>query len=81
MSETLLKEVIEELWGSFGYGSPEAHAPVLIKMISRGIIQEFLDVRDRIITAMKLRYGEYAKGNKYLENIFKKELEKLEKIT
>ncbi len=43
MSEALLKGVIDSLWASFRYDSPEAHAPILIKMISRGIIQDILN--------------------------------------
>ncbi len=41
-------------------------------------IEEFKNKRDRIIIAMKERYGKTAKGNEYLENLFKKEFKKWE---
>lgn len=58
MSEALLRDVIEELWASFGYGSPEAHAPILIKMISKGLIDEFLDD----LNDLSMSIGEWGDG-------------------
>ncbi|KKK66426.1 hypothetical protein LCGC14_2964200 [marine sediment metagenome] len=43
MSEALLRDVVADLWASFRYDSPEHHAPILIEMISKVLIKEFLD--------------------------------------
>ncbi len=50
----------------------------LLKEQKEKLIEEFKNIRDRIMIAMKERYGKTAKGNEYLENLFKDELEKLE---
>ena len=51
----------------------------LLKEQKEKLIEEFKNIRDRIMIAMKERYGKTAKVNEYLENLFKDELEKLEK--
>ena len=34
--------LVEELWGSFGYNSPEEHAHIILKYISDKFIDEIL---------------------------------------
>ncbi len=46
----------------------------MIKRAKKKLIEEFKNIRDRIMIAMKERYGKTAKGNEYLENLFKDEL-------
>ena len=55
MSEALLRDVVADLWASFRYDSPEHHAPILVEMISKGMIQEFLDDLKGIKSRRQLR--------------------------
>jgi len=41
-------------------------------------IRKFLKIGDRIVLQIKLRYGQDAKGSKFLGNLFKEEFKKLE---
>ncbi len=70
--------LVEDLWGSFGYNSPEEHARVILNFISKNLIEEFKNIRDRIMIAIREKYGKDAKGSEYLENLFKDELKKWE---
>lgn len=43
------------------------------------LIEGFLEIKNRIMVAMKERYGKTAKGNEFLENLLKDEFKKWEK--
>lgn len=43
MSEELMVRLVEELWASFGYDTPEDHAKVIYNLIAKELIGKFLD--------------------------------------
>lgn len=62
--EELYKWLVEDLWGSFGYNSPEEHARVILNFISKEIIRdldelcrdEFSYLPDHWIDKMKKKW-------------------------
>lgn len=42
------------------------------------LIEDFINIKKRIMIAMEERYGKTAKGLEYLENLFKDEIKALE---
>ena len=46
--------LVEELWGSFGYNSPEEHARVILNFISKNLIEEFQSDFEEVVRYFKL---------------------------
>lgn len=49
MNQELYNWLVEDLWASFGYDSPEHHAEVILKHISKKLMEKFIDDLSRII--------------------------------
>lgn len=53
----------------------EAHNRLQDNSIKR-IIEDFHDIKDRIIKTISLRYGKDAKGLEFIKNLFREEFKK-----
>lgn len=49
-----------------------------INEAEKSLIGEFRTIRDKVLLQMRERYGYTAKGNEYLENLFKEQFKKWE---
>jgi len=79
MSEELMVRLVEELWASFGYDTPEDHAKVIYNLIAKELIEKFIGRLQNLLERKESYGGELESF--IIEEIeeYKKSLQKNEK--